>query len=113
MTKEKIKRVPKAWGEEIWLVNCKEYCGKLLKLRRGVESSYHYHRVKKETFYALEGQIGLNMNGKGYMLNPFSRPKTIYPGVPHSFTGLTDATILEISTHHDDDDVYRITESKP
>ena len=25
-----IKYVPKGWGFEKWIVNCEEYCGKLL-----------------------------------------------------------------------------------
>ena len=31
----------------------------------------------------------------------------IMPGTLHRFSGLADAVILEISTHHEDDDSYR------
>ena len=111
MPKEDLKTVEKKWGKEIWIVNCPEYCGKLLHLNKGATSSYHYHQVKKETFYALQGQVALTIGGKDYMLNPFSRPKTIMPETPHKFMGITNSIILEISTYHDDDDVVRLEES--
>ena len=92
-------------------MNCEEYCGKLLYLKKDAESSVHYHPIKKETFYCIQGQVGLTVEDKGYMLNPFSQPKTIMPGEKHQFLGITDAVIMEVSTHHDDRDVVRITES--
>lgn len=110
--KEQIIEVSKKWGREIWTVNCPLYCGKLLYLDKGAQSSYHYHRQKKETFYCIEGQVGLTIEGRDYMLNPFSRPKTIEPGQRHSFIGITNSTIIEISTHHDDNDVIRLSVSK-
>lgn len=112
VTKETLKEVKKAWGRELWIVNCPKYCGKLLYLDEGAESSIHYHKEKQETFYALSGQVVLNIESKSYMLNPFSRPKTILPQTVHNFRGITDAVILEVSTHHDDSDVVRLEESK-
>jgi len=111
VTKETMKQVPKVWGSELWLVNEPEYCGKLLFLDKGATCSYHRHPVKKETFYALVGQVALTVDGRNYMLNPFSRPKTIQPGQLHQFHGITDAVIMEVSTHHEDTDVERISES--
>ena len=110
--KEALKEVKKAWGRELWIVNCLEYCGKLLCLDEGAESSIHYHKEKQETFYCLEGQVGLMIEGRDYMLNPFSRPKTVKPGQRHSFTGLSSSVIIEISTHHNNKDDFRLTESK-
>ena len=110
--KETLHTVEKVWGKEVWIVNNDKYCGKLLYLDKGAECSYHHHEQKQETFYALQGQVALTIEGKGYMLNPFSRPKTIMPGQNHSFMGLSKAVILEISTHHDDEDVVRLEESK-
>ena len=113
MRKETTKTVEKVWGNELWLVNSDKYCGKLLTIDMGAESSYHYHKEKEETFYCLWGQVGLIVEGKSYMLNPFSRPKTIMAGERHSFSGLAESTtLLEVSTHHDDNDVYRLGVSK-
>ena len=113
MRKEMMKEVPKKWGKELWIVNNELYCGKLLFLKKDAQCSYHHHKNKQETFYALEGQVGLKIEGRDYMLNPYSRPKTIMPNQKHQFWGITKAVILEISTHHDDDDVYRENESIP
>ena len=112
MKKEDIKTVDKVWGEEIILVNSHLYCGKLLIGDRGAESSYHYHKKKQETFYAIEGYAVLTIEGKEYLLSPVTRPKTIEPEERHSFRAITEVVILEISSHHDDEDVVRLTESK-
>ena len=110
--KEKMIRMPKVWGDEVWLVNNEKYCGKLLFLDAGASSSLHLHRVKQETFYCMLGQIGLHIEGRNYMLGPFSRPKTIMPGEKHQFNSVIESVILEISTHHDDGDVERFSESQ-
>lgn len=112
MRKEKLKVVPKVWGEELWLVNSDKYCGKLLTVNKGAESSYHYHREKEETFYCLYGKVSLTIEGKDYTLTPHSCPMTIEPNEKHSFVGLVESVILEVSTHHDNSDVVRLTESK-
>ena len=43
--------VPKGWGYEKWIVNNKDYCGKILFFVKGMKCSWHYHKIKKETFY--------------------------------------------------------------
>jgi len=111
VVKEEIRVVEKVWGREVIVVN-REYCGKLLLLDKGARSSLHRHSRKTETFYCLAGQVGLEVEGKSYMLNPFARPKTITPGQFHSFWGISAATILEVSSGHDDRDVFRLMESQ-
>lgn len=96
--------VPKSWGEEHIIVN-DEYCGKLLMLREGKQCSYHYHKVKKETFYPLWGKVLLTVEGEEFELK---EAYTLEPYAKHRFMGLTNATILEISTHHDDADTVRL-----
>ena len=112
MRKESLITVDKVWGEELWLVNSNKYCGKLLIIDRNAKGSYHYHEKKEETFMAIEGYVRLIIEGKEYLLAPFTRPKTIEPGEKHSIEGITEAVILEISTTHDDDDVVRLKKSK-
>ena len=111
MRKEKVKHVEKVWGEEIWLVNSPKYCGKLLMLEEGARGSYHYHKEKEETFFCLEGNATLVIEGKVYALAPYTSPKTILAGEKHCIEGLTNAVILEISTTHSEDDVVRLNES--
>jgi len=102
-----VKEVKKVWGKELWVVN-EEYCGKLLYVDAGSRSSYHYHLKKKETFHCIEGDVMLNIKGTEFLLE---EPVTINPNTPHSFYGITDAIILEVSSHHEDSDVVRINES--
>ena len=114
--KEDIKEIPKVWGKEIWLVNCPEYCGKLLVIDKDAMSSWHYHKIKKETFYLLAGIVYLTVEDgdyyKSYYMSPSSRPKTIFPGEKHEFRALTKSIILEISTEHKEEDVVRLNESR-
>jgi len=106
-----MREIPKVWGKEKIIVNNDEYCGKLLCLDKGATSSLHYHKTKQETFYALEGQVALTIDGKEYILNSYSKPRTILPNQKHSFFGISDSIIVEISTHHDDKDVVRLSKS--
>ena len=57
MTSSEIKHVPKRWGHEKWIVNTPEYCGKLLFFNEGKRCSWHYHKLKDETFYLQSGKI--------------------------------------------------------
>jgi len=107
-----MKTVKKIWGKEVWIANCSEYCSKLLYLNKGATSSHHYHPIKKETFYVLEGQITLTIKDKEYELGHSSAPKTILPLTVHKFVGITDAIILETSTYHDNNDVIRLEDGK-
>jgi len=105
--------VEKVWGKEVEIINCVPYCGKFLHIDRGAQGSYHYHKIKKETFYCLEGCVVLNKQGFTCILTPNALPITIYQEEAHSFTGLGERNILlEISSTHSDDDTYRIEESR-
>lgn len=49
---------------------------------------------------------------KSYRMEKNDCVITLMPGTPHAFQGMTEgATLLEISTTHDDSDVVRLTES--
>jgi len=90
------------------LVNEPEYCAKLLCINKGSVSSYHHHK-KKETFIPVEGKIGLVLEEKSHIM---TEPVTIQSDEDHCFLGITDAVILEVSTHHNGRQVQRLTESK-
>ena len=55
--KELEHYVPKGWGYEKWIVNNDKYCGKVLYFIKGKKCSWHYHKLKHETFYIQEGQL--------------------------------------------------------
>lgn len=108
-----IKYVEKAWGREEWLVNEKEYCAKYLFVNQGACCSMHYHPVKKETFICLSGELSIEIDRLFYDLTPGMKPVTILPSIPHQFFGKgEDNILLEVSTHHSDEDVVRLNESK-
>jgi len=52
-----IKTRQKKWGHEIWLHNSSKYCGKILVIEENKSSSFHYHKLKDETFYIQAGKI--------------------------------------------------------
>ena len=109
---EKIKglKVSKVWGYEIIIVN-REYCGKILFIKKGYMTSMHYHKNKNETFFVLQGRgrvilfdrlNGMKLN-RGSILN-------INKNNLHRILASegTDFVIMEFSSHHDDDDSIRI-----
>lgn len=99
------KFVQKVWGEEKWVVN-RDYCGKLLRVMKGFRCSLHHHKNKDETFYINEGRVLLELGEEGMVMNK-GDAILVKPNQDHRFTGLTDAEIIEFSTHHDDSDSYR------
>jgi len=111
MRKESPKEVPKVWGSEIWLVNSDKYCAKYLNIKKGAQGSLHFHKEKEETFFCLSGCVELYICGDVIRMIATSEPITIEPNDIHSIKGLEESVILEISTTHDDNDVFRLRES--
>lgn len=102
---------PKAWGSETLIANSL-YCGKIMHLKHGWRCSLHHHKIKDETFYVLEGQV-LFEHGDSQVELTMGQSIHISPGTRHRFTGLTDSVMVEVSTPHHDDDVYRDEPSGP
>jgi quercetin dioxygenase-like cupin family protein len=103
----------KGWGREIWIANNEKYCGKILEFNKGAEFSMHYHMLKHETFYILEGKIEL----RGYDLSDASPRSEVYAqgtvitipaGNPHKIIALEKSRVIEVSTQHFESDSYRI-----
>lgn len=108
-----LKVVNKGWGRELWLANNEEFCGKLLEFKAGRKFSLHYHLAKREVFYVLSGTLDLffldlqtgRRLGKRLLVGDVVE---IPRGCPHQAYAVTDAAIIEISTHHEDSDSYRV-----
>lgn len=105
--------IPKGWGHEVVFANNDFYCGKLLVFKKGAKFSMHYHIYKDETWYVEEGKfiyryidtrtaeiIEVNLS-EGDCVRQL-------PGQPHQLEALTEGVIFEVSTHHDDEDSYRV-----
>ena len=115
------KTVTKVWGSEKWLHNDQKYCMKILELNPGYQSSLHFHKLKTETFLVVAGTVRLEVI-KGYRVGMDSREVkilkpldyyTLNPFTPHRFSTLDGpATIIEASTKHSDEDVYRLEQSR-
>jgi len=116
--------VNKKWGYEIWIENNEQYCGKHLHVLPTKWCSVHYHKNKKETFYIIDGELLLQHSSsldenrwKEGFVNSIILKKgdyfTLGQMVAHRFTSNTSypCDFIEISTHHEDSDSYRIIES--
>ena len=110
------KFVPKGWGYEDWIVNKDLYCGKLLFFKKGKRCSWHYHKLKDETFYIHKGELEVRygwsdekrgLNTKTVVLkkgDSFHVPV----GMRHQMTAFIDTEMFEFSTQHFDEDSIRI-----
>lgn len=112
-----MEKVYKSWGWEHWFENNLKYCGKLLYVEFDKWSSkgaYHYHKIKTETFFVIEGSLRLDyVTNKGKLetkilklYDSFTIPKEM----KHRFTALTakGCKFIEASTTHKDEDSYRV-----
>lgn len=111
----KPKIVQKGWGEEIWIHNDEEYCGKILRFfQAGNKFSLHYHVLKKESWYVSKGgfkyiQLDTETGIEHETIINVGTCITIERGMPHQLIALEDMSeIFEVSTQHFDPDSYRI-----
>ena len=109
--RKEMKKVKKVWGNEIWIVNSDMYCGKVLNLKKGFSCSFHYHKLKDETFMVLEGRIIMRLHDDVFVMKPGDSCH-VPPWTNHRFTGVKDSKIIEFSTRHFEDDSYRIEKSR-
>ena len=114
MTSSEIKIVPKGWGYEKWIVNTDEYCGKLLHFIKGKKCSWHYHKLKDETFYLQEGKLLVkysdndNLNEATEIILERGDKFHVYRGLRHQMFAMEDTDMFEFSTQHFDSDSLRI-----
>jgi len=108
-----FKHVEKTWGSEDWLVNCEAYCAKILTINQYCGGSYHHHENKDETFLCLSGCAQLLLeHGEEHMeVHELSVGGSVRipPGTAHLLIGVSEepCVLLEVSTHHNDEDVVR------
>jgi len=105
----------KTWGGELWFANNGKYCGKLLWIEQGKWSSegkYHYHKIKDETFFCIEGDLILQYVEDDIHRHIILRPNEsfrILPGIKHRFStkSFLGCKFIEASTTHSELDSYR------
>ena len=109
-----IEFVPKGWGFERIICNTEEYCGKLLYLVQGKRCSWHYHKLKDETFYIQSGSVKLlysdndNIESANETILKKGDNFHIYRGLRHQMIALEDTELFEFSTQHFDEDSIRV-----
>ena len=115
--KGKAKIVEKSWGREIWMANneSEDYCGKILEINAGSNTSLHFHANKHETLYILSGQLRIDIVDtettavSSILLNK-EETFSIDRCVPHKLIAEKNpVTFVEISTFHEDSDSYRVS----
>lgn len=119
MKRPPIKIVDKVWGSEEWIVNNDLYCGKILRINSGHYSSWHYHKLKTETFQVLKGQLLVyyanhnDIDAANVAILNTGDCMDIPIGLRHRLLAYNgDVEFLEISTHHEDSDSYRFLDGK-
>ena len=108
--------VSKGWGYEKWLVNKSEYCGKLLFFFKGKQCSWHYHKLKDETFYIHSGKIKLiwsdedtdDIKEANFRILEKGDIWHVPRGQRHRMLAIEDTELYEFSTEHFDEDSYRL-----
>lgn len=105
--------VKKGWGHEQIIHNADGYCGKILFIQQGKKCSYHYHKIKTETFYCLGkvivryGQHDFLDQAQEKVLNDgdiFHVPRLLR----HQIEAIEDSRLFEFSTIDSPDDSIRI-----
>jgi len=106
--------VKKGWGWELWIVNKKEYCGKLLFFEKDKRCSWHFHKIKDEVFYLQSGRLLVKYSdddnlekAQELILEPGNN-FYIYPGLRHQMIALEESELFEFSTEHFEEDSYRV-----
>lgn len=112
--------VAKPWGYERWIANG-DYCGKELFFFAGRKCSFHYHKVKDETFFVQRGALVVrsvlfdSKRDATWLLcasqQTILRPGNVFhvpPLTVHQIEALEDSVLIEVSTHHEDADSIRL-----
>jgi mannose-6-phosphate isomerase-like protein (cupin superfamily) len=106
-------KVEKGWGhEEIWCTNDK-YCGKFMHFEKGAKFSMHFHAIKDETWYVMNGQFEvrwIDTKNAAYKIKMLSKGDVWHnpPLMPHQLVCYESGTIMEVSTPDSVEDNYRV-----
>lgn len=83
---------------EFWIANEEKngYCGKFLFVFDNQACPYHRHNIKHETFFIVKGSVRMRTSDGERVMNE-GDSLAMPPGIGHSFTGIGNALILEVS----------------
>ncbi len=103
---EPLESIQKVWGEEIVICNTPLYAAKWLHIEPFYTCSDHFHPTKDEMFHVITGSGVICKSGQMHVVK-VGDTIHIPANTRHYFATATGMTLLEVSTHHDDDDVVR------
>jgi len=85
----------KIWGENIEIFRSESVSVNILKIKKGFQCSYHYHRFKRNNFYVLEGELKIRHEQGETILNKGESFEVLPPN-KHCFVAMTNVTAIEI-----------------
>jgi uncharacterized RmlC-like cupin family protein len=110
-----MRIVEKGWGREMIFADREDYCGKILIFdKENSRFSMHFHAAKEETWYVQKGSFIVKWIETA---DASTHEDVLCAGdtwhnsvlVPHQLIALEDdSRILEVSTHDDHNDNYRV-----
>jgi mannose-6-phosphate isomerase len=106
-------QVEKGWGHEVIFATTDKYCGKLLVFENSKEFSMHFHAVKDETWYVLDGHfevVWIDTETADEYITELLAGDTWHnpPLLPHKIRCIKSGTIIEVSTADSVEDNYRV-----
>ena len=111
---KQIEYVSKNWGSEKILTNSEKYCGKILHFFKGKKCSWHYHKLKDETFYIQSGELEVTYGDTDDILLTRKIVLTagdifhVPVGLRHQMRAIQETDMFEFSTQDFPDDSYRV-----
>ena len=106
--------IQKGWGYEKVIVNSDKYCGKILHFHKGKKCSYHFHKLKDETFYIQSGVLEVTFGNTDDILLTRAIVLTagdifhVQIGLRHQMKAIQETEMFEFSTQDFPDDSYRV-----
>ena len=111
------RSISKNWGSVTEIINSKELSGRLLNLNENQSTSFHFHAEKFKTIYVLYGSLTIEIIDKEnadrlkYVIDS-EECFDVDPNIVHRLYPTEGSegsvTAIEVSTHHSDNDVYRV-----
>jgi mannose-6-phosphate isomerase-like protein (cupin superfamily) len=104
----------KSWGLEKWIVKNQFYPEKILFFNKGKRCSFHYHKIKTETFYLQKGRFRIHFSfedeiSTAQAVDLVPRQSFDVPvGLRHQALTLDHSEVFEFYTQHFESDSYRI-----
>lgn len=106
-----VKIVKKGWGCEIHIVNNEMYCLKYLIFFPGKKFSNHWHKLKKETWHCIFGNLDCYIEDDKTIDKFVFRTGdiiTLNPQIKHQLYANQYSVITEVSTQDFKEDSYRV-----